>query len=128
MDSSSTICVVAVEPLCKPEVREISDTLEAMQALVGGTIQVIYPFEDTVALVANDEGKLLRLQPNRALRDDDGIVYDIICGTFFLCGAPADSENFASLTEAQVRRCMEAFAVPEMFFKIGEKLIILPCL
>lgn len=39
-----------------------------MQEIVGGTIQVLYPFAEPVALVCNDEGKLLGLPLNRALR------------------------------------------------------------
>ena len=34
-----------------------------MQAIVGGQIQALYPWEDSVALICNDEGKLLRLPP-----------------------------------------------------------------
>ena len=40
--------VLIVEPECRPEVREINDTLEAMQEIVGGLIQVIYPFDDQI--------------------------------------------------------------------------------
>lgn len=39
-----------------------------------------------MALICNDEGKLLGLPANRALRDSEGNLYDIVCGTFFLCG------------------------------------------
>ena len=42
------------------------------------------------------------LPANRALRDESGAVYDIVCGTFFLCGAPSDSESFSGLTTEQV--------------------------
>ena len=44
------------------------------------------------------EGKPL----NRALRDEEGEIYDIIAGTFFICGAPPDNEKFTSLTDEQV--------------------------
>lgn len=56
---------------CKPEVLEIADTLEAMQQIVGGSIQILYPYEDEVALVCHDEGKLLNLPFNRVLRDNE---------------------------------------------------------
>ena len=67
----------------KPEAKEIDGSLKTMQHLVGGTIQALYPFEAEVALVCNDEGRLLALPLNRALRDENGSVYDIICGDFF---------------------------------------------
>lgn len=90
--------VLVVEPKRRPEAREIGDSLEAMQKIVGGLIQPVHPFEDAVALVCNDEGKVMNLPPNRGLRDKNGQIYDIVCGTFFLCGAPADSDHFTGLT------------------------------
>ena len=70
-----------------------------MQKLVGGHIQAIYPFDDPVAIVCNDEEKLLGLPMNRALTDDHGVPYDIVCGTFFIVGSAED--RFTSLTEQQ---------------------------
>ena len=82
--------VLVVRPMEMPEVQEIDHTLSAMQELVGGTIQAVYPFDDPVALIANDEGKLLGLPWNRALTDDHGVPYDIVCGTFFVAGLKKD--------------------------------------
>ena len=79
--------VVIVEPEKKPFVQNIDDTLTSMQQIVGGTIQAVYPFDEPVALICNDEGKLLNLPLNRALRDSNGAIYDIVAGTFFLCAA-----------------------------------------
>ena len=118
--------VVIVEPEKKPEVREIGNSLEAMQQVVGGFIEALYPFDEPVALICNEEGKLMDLPPNRALRDDTGEVYDIISGTFFLCSAPPDSEHFESLTDQQVKTYLERFSTPEMFLNIGDSLFILP--
>ena len=120
--------VVIVEPQKKPEVREIGSGLESMQQIVGGLIEAAYPFDAPVALICNEEGKLLDLPLNRALRDSRGDVYDVIAGTFFLCSAPSDSEHFESLTDQQVKMYMERFAVPEMFLSIGGSLLVLPYL
>ena len=120
--------VIVVEPKKKPEVREIGDSLESMQKIVGGLIEAVYPFDEPVALIANEEGKLLNLPLNRALRDDEGNVYDIISGTFFLCAAPTDSDHFAGLTDQQVKTYMERFAMPEMFLDVGGDLFVLPYL
>ena len=120
--------VVVVEPKKKPMVRDISPDLESMQKIVGGPIQAIYPFEEPVALICNEEGKLLNLPLNRALRDEEGTVYDIISGTFFLCAAPPDSDRFESLSDQQVKTYMEYFAVPEMFLNVGGDLFVLPYL
>ena len=120
--------VIVVEPKKKPMVQDIGSDLESMQKIVGGSIEAVYPFADSVALICNEEGKLLNLPLNRALRDDDGEVYDIISGTFFLCAAPPDSEHFESLTDQQVKTYMERFAMPEMFINVGGDLFVLPYL
>ena len=120
--------VVVVEPKKKPVVQDISSDLESMQKTVGGSIEAVYPFDEPVALICNEEGKLLNLPLNRALRDDEGNVYDIISGTFFLCAAPPDSDRFTSLTDQQVKTYMERFSMPEMFLNVGGNLFDLPYL
>lgn len=120
--------IVIVEPQKKPTVQNIDDGLEAMQKIVGGTIQAIYPFNEPIALICNDESKFLNLPLNRALRDSTGYVYDIVAGTFFLYAAPADKDNFASLTEEQVQTCLKRFAVPEQFIQVGDAVFVLPAL
>ncbi len=118
--------VLVVEPERRPEVREISESLGAMQEIIGGLIQPIYPFDDSVALVCNDEGKLLGMPANRGLRGEDGQIYDIVCGTFFLCGAPPDSDHFTNLTPEQVERYRERFYTPEMFWGMDGRIVCLP--
>ena len=46
---------------------EIDDTLEAMQKVVGGDIEKYMPFDDDVAIICNEEGKVNGLPPNRAV-------------------------------------------------------------
>ena len=120
--------VVIVEPQKKPVVQDIGSDLESMQQIVGGLIEALYPFDEPVALICNEEGKLLNLPLNRALRDDEGTVYDIIYGTFFLCAAPPDSDRFAGLTDQQIKTYMERFDMPEMFLNVGGDLFVLPYL
>ena len=107
-------------------VQDIGSDLESMQKIVGGSIQAIYPFEEPVALICNEEGKLLGLPLNRALRDKEGQIYDVIAGTFFICGAPEDSENFTSLTDEQAAYWLKRFARPEFFVSVNGKLICVP--
>lgn len=117
--------ILVVEPGKKPKPQEIDDSLKAMQKQVGGLIQALYPFEDHVALICNDEAKLLNLPMNRALRDDNGSVYDIVYGTFFLCSAPPDGDSFESLTRDQVEYFTKFFAMPEIFLSVNGRLMIL---
>ena len=107
--------VLIVEPLKDPYVKDIDSSLESMQSIVGGLIQAIYPFDHPVALICNEEGKLMRLPLNRALFDKDGNIVDIIAGTFFICSAPADSENFDSLTDEQIEIYKKRFEAMEVY-------------
>ena len=108
--------VLVIKPMEAPFVKHISGTLNSMQKIVGGTIQAIYPFENPeIALICNDEGKLMRLRPNRALFDKDGNIVDIVAGTFFLCSAPADNENFEGLNDAQIETYKKRFDALEFY-------------
>ena len=108
--------VLIVEPLKAPYEHEIGNDLKSMQTVVGGYIQAIYPFDDEeIALICNEEGKLIGLPFNRTLKDEEGSIYDVVVGTFFLCRAPADSENFESLTDEQMDFCKRQFEKIEIF-------------
>ena len=109
--------VVCVEPDKATYEMEMPNTLEALQKAVGGYIQAVYPWDDNVALICNDEGKLINLPPNRALRDPYGKLNDIVCGTFLVVGLTA--ENFGSLTDKQVETYIRRFHNPEAFLSIG---------
>lgn len=107
--------ILVIKPLETPVVCEIEPTLKAMQEVVGGYIEALYPFEESVALVCNEEGKLLGLPLNRALRDEDGRIYDVVAGTFFLCAAPPNSDEFASLSDAEITHYTALFRYPELY-------------
>lgn len=107
--------------------REINDSLkEEMQGIVGGFIQPVYPFTGPVALVCNNEGKFMDLPANRGLRDKDGQIYDIVFGMFFLCGMPADSSHFTSLTMEQIGQYWKLFYTFEMFWGMDGYIVCLP--
>lgn len=110
--------ILKIEPLQPPVFLDIDGSLSSMQSLVGGTIQILYPFieDPDIALVCNDEGKLLRLLPNRSLMDENGQIYDIVCGTFFLCGAPADSDRLTDLPQEKIDEYTRKFYYAELFF------------
>ena len=120
--------VLKVEPEKAPERIKISGDLESMQQIVGGSIQAIYPFEEPIALICNEEGKLDGLPLNRALRDEDGTIYDVITGTFFLCGAPSEEESFTSLSENQLEELEIRFHTPELFLRLNGRLVTMPLL
>ena len=117
--------VLVVEPEQRPKEKEIDDSLIAMQNIVGGYIQPVH-LDDSVVLVCNEEGKFMDMPANRGLRDKNGQVYDIVFGTFFLCGSPADCDHFTSLTPEQIQQYRERFYTPEMFWGMDGRIVCLP--
>ena len=99
--------ILFVEPGKEAQPAEIQGDLKEMQAIVGGQIQALYPWEDPVALICNDEGKLLRLPLNRMLED-----YDVIAGNFFICGIEGDA--FVSLSDPLMIKYQKKFRYPEL--------------
>jgi hypothetical protein len=121
-----TIKTLLIKPGKKPEVVNVADDLEAMQQLVDGYIQETIFYDDDVAFIMNEEGKLRGLPPNRAIKDEYGNIIDIIVGNFFLCFAPITSESFLSLSDEQIEKYTKMFEKPEAFFQIGNTIIAEP--
>ena len=84
--NENTLSVLKIAPGQHPQQVEIDNDLKALQQAVGGSIGASYPFEDPVAIVYNDDGKLMGLPLNRALRDENGEMYDAVAGTFLVVG------------------------------------------
>ena len=124
MSDKVYIDVLLIQPLKKPEVVQMEDSLEAMQKMVGGYIEEYMPFDDDIAIVCNEEGKLIGAPLNRGIYNEDGELQDIIAGNFFICSAPMESESFQSLSEEQIKEYSEKFKCPEMFFKREDGKII----
>ena len=116
--------VIVLEPMKEAYLAEIENDLSGMQKVVGGYIQGIYPFEEEVCLVVNEEGKINGLPLNRALYDDSGKVYDIIAGTAFICGCSEDS--FASLSQEHQEKFLAMFKHPETFVSMNGEIVATP--
>ena len=112
---------IIVEPDARPRVADIQSDLESLQEIVAGDIQVVYPFDDPVGIICNDEGKILGLPLNRALRDENGEIYDILSGTFIVAGLTED--DFGDLTAEQVDKYMKLYHNKEMFIRKGQRII-----
>ena len=123
-ECDSKITILIVEPGKEPYAKEIDSGLESLQHEVGGYIQAVYPFEEPVAIVCNEEAKLEGLPLNRALRGEDGDIYDIVAGTFMVVGLTDDS--FGSLTPEQMQQFTDHFKSPEQFAKLGDKIVAIP--
>lgn len=112
--------------VCKPdeyaEVVEIEDSLESMQNMVGGLIEEYMPWDDEVAIICNEEGKMNGLPFNHAIRDENGGIQDVIAGDFFICYAPIESERFLSMPPELEEKYLKKFEMPERFYKDKDKL------
>ena len=51
------IKVLLVERMKEPRLVMVENTLKGLQDLVGGQIQVLYPWDDPVVLVCDEDGK-----------------------------------------------------------------------
>lgn len=118
------ISVLAVEPMKEPYVKEINPGLDSLQKEVGGLIQATYPYDDMVAIICNDEGKLNGLPLNRAIYNDDKEMTDIIAGTFLIVGL--GEENFTSLSDGLQKKYANIFKNPEEFVRIGNEIVAIP--
>lgn len=122
--SEDKIRVVLLEPNRMAKAAEIESSLEAMQRVVQGDIQAIYPFEEEVCIVCNEEGKIDGLPLNRALYDENHEIYDIIAGPAFICDC--SGENFGSLSDEQIRKYSRQFMRPERFFSTRDGIKAVP--
>lgn len=108
--------VLYVEPNKLPEKRTIKNTLEDKQKLVNGLIEYTYLRDSNdVAIVCNEEGKILGLPPNR------DIGHDVICGNFFIVGDDPELGEDRSLTEEQIKKYSKYFG-KESIEKTDEKM------
>jgi len=102
--------ILIVEPGNHPRETEIDGNLESMQKTVGGYIQAIYPFEDEVAIICDDEAKLKSdTQWNRMIPE----IGDVIKGTFFIVGL--GTEDFTDLSSELTEKYKQRFWNIELF-------------
>ena len=113
--AADTITVLLVEPHAHPKVIEAKTGFEDLQQLVGGDIEVVYPFEDNVGLIVNEEGKINGLPLNRALRDEKGEIYDVIAGSFLrsIMAIPLPVEQLAARENTKAKASEEIGAKPK---------------
>lgn len=123
-EKAEEMTVLIVEPMKEPYVKTIHTGLEYLQSEVDGMIEAVYPFEDNVGLIMNEEGKLEGLPLNRGLFDEEGHLYDIVAGTFMVVGLTED--NFGSLTAEQIAKYTEVYKQPQTFVRLGNEIKAIP--
>lgn len=100
--------VLIVEPGKHPREADIPSGLKSLQETVGGYIQAIYPFEDPVALVCDEEALFKDTEWNRYICEGCAIK-----GTFFICGL--GEEDFDDLPDTLMEKYKKRFYAPEVF-------------
>lgn len=116
--------VLLVKPGMYPQAVQIGGELEDLQKAVGGDIEAVHPYNEPVALIVNEEGKLNGSELNRALRDNEGQIYDIVAGDFLVVGL--GEEDFAPLSPELMEKFEKEFHQPEMFVRMGRSIMALP--
>lgn len=107
------IDILIVEPGKAPRPARVVHTLENLQDIVGGQLEIGCFLPQRVLLICNENGKSLGLVPNRRNPGTE----DYIAGTFLLCGLEGD--GFGSLTAAQQQEFQRRFAKPGEFMVVG---------
>lgn len=79
---------------------------KVLRDAVLGTIEITRPFDDDIAIVGNDEAKLINMEGNRR------VGTGIYAGPMLIVGDNG-SEDFVGLSQEQADRYMERFAEPE---------------
>ena len=102
--------ILIIEPGKHPRKADISHNLYDLQKTVGGYIQAIYPWEDRVALVCDEEGLLKNAPFNRLVAPQTAIF-----GTFFICGLA--EEEFDDLPDDLMEKYSKLLYEPEVLFK-----------
>ncbi len=114
--------VLMVEPGKVPYETEVEGGYKEIQKAIGCDIfQATYPFEDLVAVLCDEEGKLNGSKPNRALYDQDGDMYDILFGKFMVVGL--GEENFTDLSPELMEKFKERFKHPESFMQLCGRIV-----
>lgn len=108
--------ILIVEPGKAPRPAALPDnTLEAVEAVLGGAAQVGCFLPQRVLLISREDTG--GLAPNRCMPGGKGFVN----GTFLLCGIPEEGCLFDSLTPGQQKEFQELFARPGEFMMVGSE-------
>lgn len=113
---TDTIQVVVVESMKKPYKKTIPNTLDAMQDVVGGYIELVTigvtHSGGTVAITLNEQGKLDELPFNRRIHGKG--ASDVLVGTFFITAFNMQGDNI-SLNDAECEKYIKRFLSLEVY-------------
>lgn len=108
--------VLLVEPGKYPRTAHISPELSSLQQTVGGYIQAIYPWDDPVAVICDEEALLKQLEFNRLIAPEVAIF-----GSFFICGLGED--DFTDLPDDLADKYAQLLREPQILVRTSEGLV-----
>ena len=100
-ETMNKIKVIVVEPEKEPYIKEIDDTLEAKQKLVGGDIEIVSSFfSDKVDydFIINEEGKIRGLPLNRWIWDKK----DAVAGNLIIAKSDYYTGEFVDMDDNDI--------------------------
>lgn len=101
--------VLVVPIYANPYVTEFKDFKDIKKFLMGYVEHVT--LSESAVLLCNEEGKLRRFTPNRALGD-----FDIVFGDFVIVGQNEDEEDFCDLSDKDAEFYTKMFADPKAWY------------
>ena len=114
-----TMDVLLVQPNAYPKKISVGTELEDLQAMVGGDIEVTYPFEDEVAIILNESGKINGLPLNRAIYTEDGDMKNGIEAMITdITATTAEAEDYTG--EDGLLYCGKCHTPKEAYFAEGK--------
>ena len=110
------------------KIKEIENTLENLQEIVGGYIEMPYlskVFADNcIDIIINEEGKFIEgLKPEIAVIGNDGKVLDIVYGNCIFVSHDKNGETI-ELNNKQIKIVMEKLAMDVVLKGAEEKFIV----
>ncbi len=90
----------------EPKVISIPHKLEVFQELVGGTIEIVEPFDDDVVLICNENARCDGKPVNRIINK-----HMDVCGDFFICGS--SEADLTDLAEDKIFKYSSLFRLPK---------------
>jgi hypothetical protein len=100
--------MLIIEPHKAPYEAIVKDDFRAVQKVVGGTFECVYPFFDDAFMFVNEEGKLIGLEGNRMVNGD------IIAGNI-LIACDDGMGRTKDLSNEQVEKYKKQFEADEVY-------------
>jgi len=84
----------------EPKITDIENSLEGLQNVVGGPIEMVgFEMNEPLAIICNEEGKLTNLLPNRFIPE----LQDMIHGDFAIVRCNMDTGENEDLTDEDIK-------------------------